>query len=67
VPAAWLIEQAGWKGFKKGEIGVHNKQPLVLVNFGKGQGDDIRRLAMEIQNSVEKMFGIELETEVNII
>lgn len=67
VPAAWLIEKAGWKGYKSGEIGVHSKQPLVLVNFGGGQGQDIKNLSVEIQNSVHKKFGIALDAEVNII
>lgn len=67
VPAAWLIEQAGWKGKTFGEIGVHKNQPLVLVNYGKGKGEDIRNLAFEIQASVASKFGIELTPEVNII
>lgn len=67
VPAAWLIEQAGWKGKTFGEIGVHKNQPLVLVNYGEGKGSDIRNLAFEIQASVAGKFGIELTPEVNII
>jgi UDP-N-acetylmuramate dehydrogenase len=67
VPAAWLIEQAGWKGKTFGEIGVHKNQPLVLVNYGNGKGKDIKNLAFEIQASVASKFGIELTPEVNII
>lgn len=67
VPAAWLIEQAGWKGKTFGEIGVHKNQPLVLVNYGNGKGEDIKNLALEIQASVAAKFGIELTPEVNII
>jgi UDP-N-acetylmuramate dehydrogenase len=67
VPAAWLIEQAGWKGKTFGEIGVHKHQPLVLVNYGNGKGNDIKNLAFEIQASVISKFGIELTPEVNII
>ncbi|MHA7128765.1 UDP-N-acetylmuramate dehydrogenase [Algoriphagus namhaensis] len=67
VPAAWLIEQAGWKGKRFGQIGVHEKQPLVLVNYGGGKGEDIQKLAMEIQESVETKFGITLTPEVNFI
>jgi UDP-N-acetylmuramate dehydrogenase len=67
VPAAWLIEQAGWKGKTFGQIGVHKKQPLVLVNYGDGNGRDIERLSQEIRSSVRKKFGIELTPEVNII
>jgi len=67
VPAAWLIEQAGWKGKTFGQIGVHKKQPLVLVNYGNGDGRDIQHLSQEIRSSVRKKFGIELTPEVNII
>jgi UDP-N-acetylmuramate dehydrogenase len=67
VPAAWLIEQAGWKGKTFGAIGVHKNQPLVLVNYGNGKGKDIKNLAFEIQASVASKFGIELTPEVNII
>lgn len=67
VPAAWLIEQAGWKGKTFGEIGVHKLQPLVLVNYGNGNGIDIKDLAFKIQSSVASKFGIELNPEVNII
>ncbi len=67
VPAAWMIEKAGWKGLRRGEIGVHDKQPLVLVNFGRGKGQDIRSLSEEIQESIHKTFGVALEAEVNII
>lgn len=67
IPAAWLIEQAGWKGKTFGQIGVHKKQPLVLVNYGKGKGADIRDLAFKVRASVAEKFGIELTPEVNII
>lgn len=67
IPAAWLIEQAGWKGQTFGEIGVHKNQPLVLVNYGNGEGAKIKELAFEIQASVISKFGIELTPEVNII
>ncbi|WP_439475734.1 UDP-N-acetylmuramate dehydrogenase [Algoriphagus formosus] len=67
VPAAWLIDQAGWKGFRRNDIGVHNKQALVLVNFGKGKGKEIQELSQEIQQSVEEKFGIKLSPEVNFI
>ena len=67
IPAAWLIEQAGWKGQTFGEIGVHKKQPLVLVNYGGGKGSDIKDLAYKIKDSVSAKFGIELTPEVNII
>lgn len=67
VPAAWLIDQVGWKGQTFGEIGVHKNQPLVLVNYGKGKGADIKELAFKVRASVAEKFGIELTPEVNII
>lgn len=67
VPAGWLIEQAGWKGKRIGEIGVHTKQALVLVNYGGGKGQDIANLAYEIQASVLEKFGIKITPEVNFI
>lgn len=67
VPAGWLIEQCGWKGVTRGAIGVHKNQALVLVNYGGGNGDDLKNLADEIRASVIEKFGIELSAEVNII
>ena len=67
IPAAWLIDQAGWKNFRKGDAGVHEKQALVLVNYGKASGRAIFSLAMQIQLDVKNKFGIQLEPEVNII
>ena len=67
VPAGWLIEQAGWKGFRDGEIGVHTRQALVLVNYGGGTGEQIKGLSVKIQASVLEKFGISLSTEVNFI
>jgi len=66
VPAAWLIEQCGWKGRRFGAHGVHDQQALVLVNHGGAQGADIRDLAQEIIASVREKFGVELHPEVNI-
>lgn len=65
VPAAWLIEQCGWKGKRFGEVGVHEKHPLVLVNYGNGDGAAIRDLSIKIQKSVFDKFGINLHPEVN--
>ena len=65
VAAGWLIEQCGWKGFKRGEAGVWPLQALVLVNYGKATGDEIIALADEIITSVHKKFGVTLEPEVN--
>ena len=67
LAAAWLIEQCGWKGKRKDNVGVHEKQALVLVNYGSANGKDIESLAREIQYSMIQKFGIQLETEVNIV
>ncbi len=67
VPAGWLIEKAGWKGKKIGNVGVHDKQALVLVNYGEGKGSEILQLANNITQSVQELFGIVLEKEVNIL
>jgi UDP-N-acetylmuramate dehydrogenase len=67
VAAGWLIEQCGWKGKRYGNVGVHERQALVLVNYGKGNGLEIKQLAQRIQASVLEKFGIELMTEVNML
>ena len=67
VPAGWLIDTAGFKGMRVGEVGVHKDQALVLVNFGNAKGNDIKDLATTIQKEIKEKFGIELEAEVNII
>lgn len=67
VPAGWLIEQAGWKGYRDGAIGVHARQALVLVNYGGGSGGEIKLLSQKIQQSIEEKFGIRLNAEVNFI
>lgn len=67
VPAAWLIEQCGWKGKRVGETGAHARQALVLVNYGNATGNEVYQMALTIIQSVKDTFGIQLEPEVNII
>lgn len=67
IPAAWLIEQCGWKGYRDGDVGVHHIQPLVLVNYGNASGKQLFYLAQNIQQSVKQKFGISLENEVNLV
>jgi UDP-N-acetylmuramate dehydrogenase len=67
LAAGWLIERAGWKGYRNGDAGVHQLQALVLVNYGNAKGDEILKLSGQIIEDIKTKFGVELEREVNII
>ncbi|ENA1793547.1 UDP-N-acetylmuramate dehydrogenase [Flavobacterium psychrophilum] len=67
VPAGWLIEQAGFKGKRFGDAGIHKNQALVLVNYGNATGQEILNVSEDIQKTVFEMFGISIEAEVNVI
>ena len=67
IAAGWMIERAGWKGKKFNNYGVHEKQALVLVNYGLANGMEIFNLSEEIILDIKDKFGIILEREVNII
>jgi UDP-N-acetylmuramate dehydrogenase len=67
IAAGWLIEQCGWKGYRRGDAGCYPRQALVLVNYGNAKGEEIFDLSEQIIASVLKKFNVRLEREVNII
>ncbi|TBU77283.1 UDP-N-acetylmuramate dehydrogenase [Phytopseudomonas daroniae] len=67
LAAGWLIEKAGWKGFRDGDAGVHRLQALVLVNYGQATGQQLLGLAQRIQVDIAERFGVRLEIEPNVL
>ena len=67
VPAGWLIEQAGFKGKRFGDAGIHKNQALVLVNYGNATGQEILNVSKNIQKTIFKTYGIQIEAEVNVM
>ena len=67
IPAGWLIDKSGWKGYKEKHVGVWDKQALVLVHYGGGKPEEILELMRKIQDSVKEKFSIEIKPEVNIV
>lgn len=67
LPAGWLIEKAGWKGRKKGKVGVHDRQSLVLVNLGGANGDELLSLAWDIERDIRERYAINLEIEPRVL
>ena len=68
LAAGWLIEQAGMKGHREGCVGVHDRQALVLVNYGGATGGEVLALAaVEVQEAVRAKFGVEIAAEVNVL
>jgi UDP-N-acetylmuramate dehydrogenase len=66
LAAGWLIDKAGWKGFRDGAVGVHAQQALVLVNYGGATGAQLHALAQRIRDDIQQRFGVELEMEPNL-
>ncbi|MCW8884257.1 MAG: UDP-N-acetylenolpyruvoylglucosamine reductase, partial [Motiliproteus sp.] len=63
LAAGWLIDRSGWKGHRQGDVGVHDRQALVLVNYGRATGEEVLALAQRIQADIKKRFQVALEIE----
>ena len=67
LAAGWLIDKAGLKGYKEGNVGVHERQALVLVNLGGATGGEVIAFARRVVAKVYDKFGIEISPEVNVL
>ena len=67
LAAGWLIDRAGWKGKREGCVGMHQRQALVLVNYGGASGGEVLALARRVQQEVRERFGVDIEMEVNVL
>lgn len=67
IPAAWLIQTCGWKGYREKDFGVHKNQALVLVNYGSAKGSELLNLSTRIMDDVREKFGVSLDREVNVV
>ena len=67
IPAGWIIEELGYKGIRRGDVGTYSKHALVIVNFGEATGSEVWNFAQEIIEQAYDVFGIDLDPEVNIL
>jgi len=67
IPAAWLIEKAGWKGKRVGNTGCLEKQALVIVNYGDAKGAEILQHSQTVMHDIMNRFGVKINPEVNVI
>jgi UDP-N-acetylmuramate dehydrogenase len=67
LSAAWLIETAGFKGYREGDAGISNRHALVLVNHGRASGAQLWALAQQVITGVEATFGVRLEPEPVVV